>query len=124
MTDEIGAELELILKNRERLNEKYFNYLIERAKKERYFRIGDIEFSFRKAKYYDIKSKRYYDEPELIFNNSAYEVLSLDDLPENAGIYYMEFDIKYNWEYTSELKTLILKKINRNISIIVKGDKG
>jgi len=124
MTDEIGAELELILKNRERLNEKYFNYLIERAKKERYFRIGDIEFSFRKARYYYIDSKHYYDDPERIFNESDREVLSLYDLPEHSGIYYIEFDIKYNWEYTSELKTLILRKTNRNISIIVKGDKG
>ena len=106
MNDEIGFELELILKNRELLNKKYYNYLIERVKKERYFKIGEIEFSFRKAKYFDGVMP-------------CGEVLSLNDIPKNSSVCYMEFDIKYN----DKCNVLVLDVINSKILILVRGDE-
>jgi len=103
MNDDIGFELELILKNRESLNKKYYYYLIERVKKERYFKIGEIEFSFRKAKYFDGQMP-------------CGEVLSLDDIPKNSSICYMEFDIKYN----DEFYVLVLDRNFDKILIFVK----
>ena len=120
--DEIGKELELILKNRETLDLKYYDYLLNRAVSDRYFKLDDIELSFRKAVIYWKQNEYPYDIVKKV-------ILSFDltkELWDNRIDYdidYMEFDIKYN----EKCKRLILSRTTKyskiNIKIISDDDK-
>ena len=120
--DEIGKELELIFKNRETLDTKYYDYLLSRAVNDRYFKLGDIELSFRKAIIYWKQNEYPYDIVKKV-------ILSFDltkELWDNGIDYdidYMEFDIKYN----EKCKRLILSRTTKyskiNIKIISDDDK-
>ena len=113
--DEIGKELELILKNRETLDIKYYDYLLNKAVNDRYFKLGDIEISFRKAIIYWKQEEYPYDIVKKV-------ILSFDITKElwdnriDYDINYIEFDIKYN----EKCKRLILSRITSDSKINIK----
>ena len=113
--DEIGKELELILKNRETLDIKYYDYLLSKAVSDRYFKLGDIELSFRKAKI-------YWKQNEYPYDVIKKDILSFDITKElwdnriDYDIDYMEFDIKYN----EKCKRLILSRTTKYSKINIK----
>jgi len=118
--DDIGKELELILKNRDFLERKYFEYLCDRAKRERYFQLGDIEFSFRKGIV-------YYKEDNYPYEQIHEEFLSFEIIDElearfkNYEINDMQFDVKYN----GHCKVLKLSRLSEDskVGIYIKNDK-
>jgi len=118
--DEIGKELEMILENRNYLERKYFEYLCDRAMHERYFKLGDIEFSFRKAIV-------YYKEDVYPYEWTHEEVLSfeiinvLESQFKDYEINELQFDIKHG----GHCKVLVLSRLSEEskAQIYIKNDK-
>jgi hypothetical protein len=106
---EIEKEIEIILKNRNSLERKYYEYLCDKAMKERYFKLGDIEFSFRRAIV-------YYKEDAYPYERTHEEVLSFEIIDEleskfkDYEINDMLFDIKYN----GDCKVLKLSRLSKD----------